>query len=245
MLMRIAKFLSGSGLASRRKSEEFILEGKVAVNGIIVKDLTRKIDTEKDEIKLFNKKITIDKKVYIALNKPSGYLSTTKDDFKRKTILDLIGDIRHDFRLFPVGRLDLHSRGLILLTNDGDFALRATHPKFMIEKTYELIINKTPSDEDLRKIKKGIIIEGKKVNVSKLSIKLSGNADCKIIITIHEGRKRILRRLFGILGYEVKDLKRVKIGNLPLGNLQEGRYRILDEREIKKVFEDSNNDHLN
>jgi len=236
VLIRIAKFLSNAGIASRRKSEMIILEGKVTVNGTVVKDLARKIDTEKDEVKFLNKKITIGKKAYIALNKPPGYLSTTKDDFKRKTVLDLVGDIRYDFRLFPVGRLDLNSRGLILLTNDGDFALKAAHPKFIIEKTYELILNKALSNEDLNRIKKGIIIEGKKVNVSKLSISLFKGTNRKVRITIHEGRKRILRKLFIFLGYKVVDLKRVKIGNLSLGSLQEGNYYLLDEETVKKIF---------
>ena len=156
MLIRISKFLSRAGIASRRKSELLILEGKISVNGITVKDLSARIDTRRDKVKFNNKEITIPEKIYLALNKPPGYLSTVKDDFKRNTVMDLVKGFKDNVRLFPVGRLDFDSRGLILLTNDGDFALKITHPRYMVTKSYEIILDRLIETKDIRAIKEGV-----------------------------------------------------------------------------------------
>ncbi len=235
MLIRLSRFLSNSGITSRRKSELLILEGKITVNDTVIKKLGTKIDTDIDVVKFQGKVVTLPDKVYLALNKPPGYLSTVRDDFGRQIVTDLLKDLKCGTRLFPVGRLDLNSRGLILLTNDGDFALKITHPGFKIAKTYELELSKELTIEDINKIKTGIRLDGQKVNVIKLEA-FSRINNKKIKVTIHEGRKRILRRLFLFLGYKVIDLKRVKIGNYALGSLPEGRYRILDKKDINNIF---------
>ncbi len=236
MLIRISRFLSNAGIASRRKSESLILQGKISLNGNIVKDLSTKIDTLTDEVRFLDKKITIQEKIYLALNKPAGYLCTVKDDFKRATVMELVKGFKDNIRLFPVGRLDFDSRGLILLTNDGDFALKITHPRYMIHKSYEILPDRPVETEDLNKIKEGVELEGRKVIVSELKTNTL-KADKNIIeITIHEGRKRVIRKLFDFLGYKVMDLKRTKIGELSLSNLKEGRFRILDSDDINKIF---------
>lgn len=236
MLIRISRFLSSAGIASRRKSESLILEGKISVNGITVKDLSTRIDTCRDKVKFNNKEITIPEKIYLALNKPPGYLSTVKDDFKRNTVMDLVRDFKDNVRLFPVGRLDFDSRGLILLTNDGDFAMKITHPKYMVTKSYEIILDRPIEIKDITVIREGVMLEGRKITVSELQAGTE-NAGNKIKkITIHEGRKRILRKLFDFLGYKVIDLKRIKIGGLSLNNLREGEYRMLDKDDMKRIL---------
>lgn len=236
MLIRISKFLSRAGIASRRKSELLILEGKISVNGITVKDLSARIDTCRDKVKFNNKEITIPEKIYLALNKPPGYLSTVKDDFKRNTVMDLVKGFKDNVRLFPVGRLDFDSRGLILLTNDGDFALKITHPRYMVAKSYEIILDRLIETKDIRAIKEGVELEGRKIAVSEFQAGTENAGNNIARITIHEGRKRILRKLFDFLGYKVIDLKRIKIGELSLNSLREGEYRVLDKDDIKRVL---------
>ncbi len=236
MLIRISKFLSRAGIASRRKSELLILEGKISVNGITVKDLSARIDTCRDKVKFNNKEITIPEKIYLALNKPPGYLSTVKDDFKRNTVMDLVKGFKDNVRLFPVGRLDFDSRGLILLTNDGDFALKITHPRYMVTKSYEIILDRLIETKDIRTIKEGVKLEGRKIAVSEFQAGTENAGNNIARITIHEGRKRILRKLFDFLGYKVIDLKRIKIGELSLNSLREGEYRVLDKDDIKRVL---------
>jgi 23S rRNA pseudouridine2605 synthase len=236
LLIRISKFLSRAGIASRRKSELLILEGKISVNGITVKDLSARIDTRRDKVKFNNKEITIPEKIYLALNKPPGYLSTVKDDFKRNTVMDLVKGFKDNVRLFPVGRLDFDSRGLILLTNDGDFALKITHPRYMVTKSYEIILDRLIETKDIRAIKEGVGLEGRKIAVSEFQAGTENAGNNIVRITIHEGRKRILRKLFDFLGYKVIDLKRIKIGELSLNSLREGEYRVLDKDDIKRVL---------
>jgi len=236
LLIRISKFLSRAGIASRRKSELLILEGRISVNGITVKDLSARIDTRRDKVKFNNKEITIPEKIYLALNKPPGYLSTVKDDFKRNTVMDLVKGFKDNVRLFPVGRLDFDSRGLILLTNDGDFALKITHPRYMVTKSYEIILDRLIETKDIRAIKEGVGLEGRKIAVSEFQAGTENAGNNIVRITIHEGRKRILRKLFDFLGYKVIDLKRIKIGELSLNSLREGEYRVLDKDDIKRVL---------
>ncbi len=224
---RISKFLANCGIGSRRKCEEIIKSGKVKVNGKVVTDLAFKVSQE-DEVKYKGKILEVEDKIVLALNKPAGYLSTVEDDFNRKTVLDLI-DIKSR-RLYPVGRLDFNSRGLIIITNDGRLTYRITHPKFEIPKTYEVTLNSQLTDTELKKIKAGIKVGERKVNVKSLQRLDNGNS---VKIEIVEGRKRILRRLFSKIGYEVVDLKRVKIGNYRLEGLKEGNYKALDSNDIK------------
>jgi len=231
--IRIASFLAQCSLGSRRKCEILVLEGKINVNGKIIKELYYKIDPDSDEVEYLNKKLKIENKVIIALNKPSGYLCTMKDDFNRQTVIDLMKDFNIIKGLFPVGRLDLNSRGLLLMTNDGDFAYKILHPKFNISKTYEVILKKPIIAEDIEKLSMGINIDDVKVNVT--NVKISEN-NKKITLTIHEGRKRIIRRIFKEMGYIVYDLKRISIGNFNIGNLNEGCFKVLNEQDLKKIL---------
>jgi 23S rRNA pseudouridine2605 synthase len=233
MKVRIAKYLAACGLLSRRKNEELILSGKIKVNGKVVKNLSCKVSSE-DSVEYNGNFLKPQENIVIALNKPPGYLSTVKDDFKRKTVLSLVKDLK--LRLFPVGRLDNNSRGLIFLTNDGDFAYKVTHPKFQISKVYIVEINNVIGIKEIIKIKKGIKIEDRKMVPLGIRILRNEKGYSIIEIKIVEGRKRIVRKTFSKLGYEVVDLKRIQIGGFKLGNIKEGNYKVLNKKEIESVF---------
>jgi 23S rRNA pseudouridine2605 synthase len=238
--IRISRFLAESGIASRRKSEELVLSGKVSVNGTAVTDLSFRI-SEGDRVEYEGKPVTGKPVKVIALNKPPGYLSTVKDDFNRKTVMDLVGR-EHGERLYPVGRLDYESRGLIILTNDGSLAYRITHPKFKVPKRYEVRLERPLPQTHIQKLREGIIIEGKRFQPIELNVreKLQGNTSLGrssfFEITIGEGRKRIIRKAFKKLGYEVADLKRTGIGSFNLEGIREGKFRVLKEDEIKSLL---------
>jgi len=221
---RVQKILAHAGIASRRRCEELISAGKVKVNGKVIK-LGDKAGP-KDTITVNNKKIRTENKLYIMLNKPKGVLSTVSDPHGRRTVVDLI---KVKERIFPVGRLDKDAQGLMILTNDGEFANKVIHPRYGKKKTYEVNLHRELSEENLKKLKKGLKIEGKPVIPSHISGKK------KIILTITEGRKHIVKRLFERLGYKVRKLKRTKIGTLSLDTLPSGRWRFLTEREISRL----------
>jgi len=228
---RISKYLAECGIGSRRKCEKLVLEGKVKVNGTVLKDLSYRVAPE-DRVVCLNQKIEPQPKTVIALNKPPGYLSTVKDDFNRKKVTDLI---KKEIRLYPVGRLDYKSRGLIIMTNDGSLSYRLTHPKFMVPKTYKVKVEGYVQKKDISKLIEGIEIEEVQVNVISLKV-IDRTADkSTIIMEIVEGRKRIIRRVFKKLGYRVVDLQRTKIGNFDLGNLKEGEYMVLNHEQIKDL----------
>jgi 23S rRNA pseudouridine2605 synthase len=231
--IRIASFLAQCSLGSRRKCEVLVKDGKIKVNGTVTKELFSKIDPESDIVEYLDKKLIIENKIVIALNKPPGFLCTLKDDFNRRTVIDLINDFKITKGLFPVGRLDFNSRGLLLMTNNGDFAYKILHPKFNISKTYEVVLSNRLKADDVKKMYKEINIDGIKVDVR--NIKISEN-NKKITMTIHEGRKRIVRRIFKEMGYVVNDLKRISIGNFLIGNLKEGTYMILNDSDLKKIL---------
>jgi 23S rRNA pseudouridine2605 synthase len=231
--IRLSRYLADCGICSRRKCGNLIKEGRIKVNGSLTKDPSLKV-SRYDKIKFGEKEVKPQKKVVIALNKPRGYLSTVKDDFMRKTVMRLvnIGEIR----FYPAGRLDRDSRGLIILTNDGDLAYRITHPKFNITKTYEIRLDRKINDNDLKNIREGLMVDDKifKPDLVKFYGNFGNSSFLKI--RIHEGRKRIIRKAFKKQGYDVVDLKRIKIGSFNMGNIKEGRYRILDDKEIQKIF---------
>jgi 23S rRNA pseudouridine2605 synthase len=230
--IRLARFIALCGVASRRSSEALILKGAIKVNNEVVKDLAFKVGSE-DVVEIQDRIVAPETKIAIALNKPAGYLSTTRDDFKRKTVLDLImdGDVSKA-RLYPVGRLDYDSRGLIILTNDGDLAYRITHPKFMVPKVYEVKTDRDITSYDINRIRDGIVIEERELKVLDLSAKSLYGTGSLVTIKISEGRKRIIRKVFQNLGYNVLDLKRTQIGDFALGDIKEGKYRILNEKQI-------------
>jgi len=228
--MRIARFIAKSGLVSRRKAEELLKNKKIKVNSEIITDVTFEV-TEDDKVYYEDRLLEKEKKITIALNKPLNCLSTVKDDRGRKTVIDLLRDI--DNRVYPVGRLDYRSRGLILLTNDGDLANRIMHPSYDVKKKYEVKIDRPIEESTLKKIAKGVLIDKRTIFVDDIKYLSSGN---RLQVTISEGRKRIIRRLFDKIGFKVIDLKRTQIGGLKLGDLKEGRYRILDKDDIKKIL---------
>ena len=230
MTIRLQKYLADCGVASRRKSEELILLGKIKLNGVIVTELGVKINPELDKI-LYDSKLIKPKEnnVYIMLNKPVGYVSSAKDQFGRETVLDLV---ESDVRLYPVGRLDYDSSGLILLTNDGDITFKITHPKNHIKKRYIARVLGTPSEEDLQKFRTGLMIDGYKTAPAEIEIIERDYKYSFLRIVIHEGKNRQIRKMCDHLGYKVVSLKRVAIGDLSLGKLQKGKYRYLTNEEV-------------
>lgn len=227
--VRLNKYIAESGVCSRRKADELIDNKRVKVNGIIAEKGTA-INTEIDRVEVDGKIIKQeDKKVYILLNKPGGYVTTVSEQFNRPCVIDLI---KEDVRVYPVGRLDMYTTGLLLLTNDGDFANSITHPKHNIYKTYEVETEKKITNHDIIKLEKGVDIGG---YITK-EAKVKSIANNKINITIGEGKNRQVRKMIEAVKNKVIKLNRVKIGELTLGNLELGEYKYLDENEIKLIY---------
>ena len=234
MLIRLNKFLSRAGISSRRNAEQLIKRGKIKVNGKPVITLGTKVDSAKDKIEFQNQELFITReKVYLALNKPRGYLCTTRDDFNRPKVIDLLKD--QSIRLYPVGRLDLDTEGLLILTNDGDFAYKLTHPRHQIPKVYLCKLNRPLKGEDKKKLEKGVDLEEGKTLPAEI-LTLSKN---KIKITIYEGKKRQIKRMLALFNYKVVELKRTAIGPLKLGTIAPGRSRRLKSGEIKVLLKEN------
>lgn len=233
---RLQKYLANYGLCSRRKAEEHILNGDVKVNGKVVTELGTKVDPSKDEIYFKNEKIEKnDKKIYILLNKPIGYVTTTKDQFNRSTVLDLV---KIQEKVLPVGRLDMYTSGALILTNDGDFIYKVTHPKYEIEKTYNVTLKGIITNEEMERLRSGVKIENYisgKAKVRLLKIDEEKNIS-RIEITIHEGKNREVRKMCESIGKKVLALHRTKIGNIDVKNLQLGKWRYLTEKEVQNLL---------
>ena len=239
MEVRLQKYLADCGIASRRKSEELILAGRVTVNGKIVTELGTKIDPEKDEIKYNGKIIKNDKQsyVYVLLNKPIGYVSTVVDQFERDTVLDLINIPGR--RLVPVGRLDMYTSGALILTDDGDFVYKVTHPKHEIEKTYTVTLIGIVNNEDVQKLKDGVIIDDEyKTKPAKVRILKTDEVknQSRLEITIHEGKNRQVRKMCEAIGKKVLALHRSKIGNVKVNDMKIGTWRYLKPEEVKSIL---------
>ena len=240
MEIRLQKWLAMAGISSRRKAEELILAGRVTINGHTVKELGAKGNPAKDKLMLDGKPVKIvQEKVYILLNKPEGYVATVTDTHGRKTVMDLI-DI--EMRLYQVGRLDADTSGLLLLTNDGEFSQKITHPSNQIKKTYEAVVRGVPTVQALRKIRDGIVIEGKKTAPAQVKMlerifvkgaKGATHQNAKILITIHEGRNRQVRNMCEAIGHRIISLNRISVGGLTLGKLEKGKWRKLSPKEVK------------
>ena len=234
--MRLQKFLAAAGVASRRKCEEYIKEGRVKVNGETVSEMGISVDEEKDTVEFDGKKVTTEeKKVYILLNKPVGYVTTAKDQFGRKTVLDLIEGVSE--RVYPVGRLDYDTEGLLLLTNDGELTFKLTHPKHRIEKTYIAHIEGVPSKEEMKRFREGLEIEDYVTSRAEIEMIGKKGNESVVKIVIGEGRNRQVRKMCACIGHEVKKLKRIKEGDIELGDLKCGQWRFLREEEIGKFKE--------
>jgi pseudouridine synthase len=227
--MRVQKFLASAGVCSRRKGERFIREGRVKVNGISVSELGTKVDSDKDFVELDGQPISVNfKPIYIALNKPKDYVSSCYQK-NQKTVLDLV-DISE--RVYPVGRLDKNSRGLLLLTNDGHLHYRLSHPSFDHEKEYEVTVAKTLPEGALRKIAQGLPMMGTKTRPARVK-RISSRC---FLIVLQEGKNRQIRRMLRKVGNQVTDLKRVRIANIKLGSLPAGRWRYITKKEKDQLL---------
>jgi 23S rRNA pseudouridine2605 synthase len=234
--IRLQKFLAEQGVASRRKSEELIAAGKVKVNGHVAQ-IGQKINPRKDLVTVGKQKITSVKNrkmIYIMLHKPRGYVTTVSDEQNRKTVMDLVKDI--DERIYPVGRLDKDSEGLLILTNDGSFTNAMTHPSHNYAKVYRVTVRPKVTDEMLFNMRNGIEIEGKKTAPCEITVLTTEENRVVLEFILKEGRNRQIRKMCESQGLEVARLKRTAIGPIKLGMLPQGKYRELSEQEIKKLL---------
>lgn len=232
--VRLQKFMADCSVASRRKSEELIEAGKVKVNGHTA-HLGDKVNPKKDIVTVKGKRINKETKLrYIMLNKPRGYVTTVSDERGRKTVMDLVRDV--DERIYPVGRLDKDSEGLLLLTNDGSFANLIMHPSHKLSKVYRVTVRQQPDDETLYKLRNGIEIDGRKTEPCDVNIITQEQGRCVLEFVIHEGRNRQIRKMCSACSLEVARLKRIAEGSLKLGMLGQGKYRELTDNEVKKLI---------
>ena len=233
---RLQKLISRAGIASRREAENLILAGRVTVDGKIVGELGKKFNPKLHQICVDKKPLTFaEEKIYILLNKPRGYVSTAKDERGRRTVLDLVKEIPE--RIFPVGRLDLNSEGVLLLTNDGELTNSLIHPRFKIKKTYRVKVTGEVTEEKMDLLREGIELDDGLTAPAEIYL-LEKNSDTTILeITIHEGRNRQIRRMFSAVGCDVKRLKRINFAGLTLQGLGIGKFRRLTSEEIKKLRE--------
>ncbi len=257
---RLQKYLANNGVAARRKCEEFIQEGRVKVNGEVVKELGTKINPEKDIIEFDGKVVKpVGKKVYILLNKPIGYVTTVKDQFERPTVLDLV---KVEEKVLPVGRLDMYTSGALILSNDGEFINKVTHPRNEVEKTYTVTVKGIVTKEDVEKLQNGVEIQMDKLyenedenngendynpkqkdktfKTGKAKVKILKTDEEKNIsrlqITIHEGKNREVRKMCEAIGKKVLALHRRKIGNLDVKNIELGKWRYLNKKEVEEMI---------
>ena len=231
-IVRLQKYIAMSGAASRRAAEAMIEDGRVKINGKTVAEQGIKVEIGADKVTLDGRELKIkDKKYYIMLNKPTGYVSTAKDQFDRPTVIDLVGG-EIGTRIFPVGRLDYDTEGLLLLTNDGDITYRITHPKFHTDKTYIAVINGGISISGLNQLRRGVKIENYTTSPAEVEILDAAGNKTMLKITIHEGKNRQVRKMFEAVGCKVIGLQRIKIGQIELGNLPLGRWRHLTAHEV-------------
>jgi pseudouridine synthase len=234
MLVRLNKFMSLAGAASRREADRLIVEGRVKVNGRVADELGTKIEDDKDRVELDGRRIRGAEGLdYILLHKPVGAVTTLKDPFGRVTVKDLIRGVK--VRVVPVGRLDASSSGVLLLTNDGELAYRLTHPKSEIPKVYMVKVDAVPVDSDLDKLRRGIFLEGRKTAPARATLVSRSVGSGLVKIEIHEGRKHEVRKMFEALGFGVKDLKRISFAGLTFEGLRPGQWRRLDPGEIARL----------
>lgn len=234
--VRLQKFMAEQGIASRRKSEDLIRTGKVKVNGHIAV-IGQKINPKKDLVTVGKQKIVPPKTrnmVYIMLNKPRGYVTTVSDEYDRKTVMDLIPDIKE--RIYPVGRLDKDSEGLLIMTNDGSFTNCLTHPSHGLAKVYRVTVRPAVDDEILYNLRNGIVIDGRKTAPADVTVLTEEENRVVLEFVLHEGRNREIRKMCESQGLEVARLKRTAVGSLKLGVLPQGKYRELTEQEVKKLL---------
>lgn len=231
--IRLQKYIAQCGIASRRHAEELIKAGRVRVNGVKVTEMGTLVSNQ-DKVEVDGKRIKKEKRlVYIMLNKPAGYVSTVSDPEGRKTVLDLIEGVEE--RIYPVGRLDYDTTGLLILTNDGDFAYSSTHPGQETKKTYIAEVSGLPSNDTLRTLRKGVFLDGKATSPAEVEVVEIRDKSSVLKIVIHEGRKRQVKRMCEAVGHPVLKLERTAIGKLTLGSLRPGEWKYLSQQEIRLV----------
>lgn len=234
MQIRLNKFLAQAGVASRREVDRLIDEGKIKVNGRVVQTLGTKIDDQKDRVEVGGKPVKRGEGMaYLMLNKPPGYLVTLKDPFKRPTVKELLPSLKE--RVFPVGRLDYDSEGLLLFTNDGELAHRLAHPRYKIPKNYLVDVKGMPDSSKISRLEKGIVLDGKKTAPARIAKLRDSSKKTLFQVEIYEGRKREVKRMFEAVGHRVLHLKRVGFGGIRLGKLRTGKWRFLTQREVSSL----------
>ncbi len=232
--MRLQKYLALCSVASRRAAEGLITEGRVSVNGSVVTELGTKV-SDGDVVCLDGNEISPgDKKIYIMLNKPKGCVTTVSDERGRKTVMDYVTDISG--RIYPVGRLDYNTEGLLILSNDGEFTYALTHPKHEKEKVYEALVSGIMLHGAAQKLERGVYIDGKKTSPAKVDVLEHRRNSSVVRITIHEGRNRQVRKMCEAVGHNVLSLKRTSVGGIELGNLPLGKWRHLNDNEVKRLM---------
>jgi 23S rRNA pseudouridine2605 synthase len=229
-LVRLNKYIANSGICSRREADQLILAGAVMVNGKIVTELGTKISPS-DKVQYDNQTIRNERHVYVLLNKPKGYITTTDDPFDRKTVMTLVANACKE-RIYPVGRLDRNTTGLLLLTNDGEIAKKLTHPKHMVKKVYHVELDKALSKSDMIKIADGIELDDGFAKIDEIAYAGEGSSKKEVGVELHSGRNRIVRRLFEAVGYEVVKLDRLVFAGLTKKDLPRGHWRFLTELEV-------------
>lgn len=234
--MRLNKFLSTAGIASRRKCDELIKEGRVSVNGQNMTEMGFDVNLKKDVVKFDGKVISLPTSfVYYKFNKPKGYVCTANDEKGRKTIFDLVNS---SYRLFSVGRLDYDTEGLLILTNDGDFANKISHPTFHIEKEYRVTVEGEVLESEMAVLRKGVVVDGERLPSSKVKWISYEKGFTKLSVVIDEGQNRQIRRMFEAIGKNIKLLKRIRIGKVSLGGLKRGEFKELKPLEIALLLEE-------
>jgi len=231
--LRLDRLLSLSGFGSRSEVKRLIKKGRVEVNGEIVKEPSFQVNPEVDEVTVNGEPVAYEENYYLILNKPAGYITSTKD--RELTVMELVSDIPKFERLFPVGRLDKDAEGLLFITSDGELAHRLTHPKWKVPKTYYVVVEGEVGEEELEPLRKGIQLKDFKTKPAEVEILSSGEESSELKITIKEGKYHQVKRMFSAIGHPVKYLKRTRFGNLELGELPVGEYRHLTEEELQKL----------
>ncbi|HHY87108.1 MAG TPA: rRNA pseudouridine synthase [Verrucomicrobia bacterium] len=233
-MVRLQKLLAEAGVSSRRGGEQLILAGRVAVNGRIIRELGTRVDEAHDQVSVDGKPVRVRRKLYVALNKPAGCVCSRKDELGRPTIYELLP--REWSNLYSVGRLDYDTEGLLFLTNDGEFALRLTHPRYGVRKKYIATVEGRVTQDVLDRVQRGVFDRGERLKAEQARLLSSSLARSTVELVLTEGKNREVRRLFELQGFAVKRLRRVQIGRIKLGELKAGRWRTLTEPEIKSLL---------
>lgn len=234
MTIRLNKFLAQAGVASRREADRMILNGEIKVDGRVVQELGAKVDEARARIEVGGRPVLREERlVYIAFYKPKGFLVTFKDPLGRPTIMSLLPKLRQ--RVFPVGRLDFDSEGLLLLTNDGDLALRLAHPRYEVKKKYIVEVDGLPGPDTLYRLETGIMLDGKRTSPAKAKLMAGSPGRSRLLIEVHEGRKHEVRNMCEAVDHRVRGLKRISFAGLMLGSLKPGQWRFLDAKEVGKL----------